>query len=505
LAIDQSTSGTKALLFTTAGELLDQEAQPHTQHYPRPGWVEHDAEEIYHNALQVAGTLLARQPGALHDLIGLSLTNQRETVVVFERGSGRPLHNAIVWQCRRGEPVCQALIKAGHGPMVQRQTGLPLDTYFSAPKLTWLFDNHPPLLKRVLAGEALIGTIDTYLIYRLTGGRVFATDHTNACRTLLYDLAQLGWSDSLCRLFGVPAYALAPIRESGANFGESDLGGQLPRLIPIWGVMGDSQAALLAQSGNAPGTAKVTFGTGSSILVNIGRELKTASSGISTTLAWVHGGQPTYAFEGILNYTGATLAWLRDQLQLIDDVAETESLARSVDDNGGVYLVPAFVGLSAPHWQPLARAAVVGLTPHSRREHVVRAALEAVAYQVRDVLALMAHDGGLSLKSVQGDGGATRNGFLMQFVADLTRLKVQVPLQPEHSALGAAMAGMLGQGVYRGLDDLAAIAGAHRCYSPEMDPERAEQFYTGWQTALRQVLAGLPERTQPGPIGTEAP
>ncbi|MBZ0291166.1 MAG: glycerol kinase, partial [Anaerolineae bacterium] len=381
LTLDQSTSATKAILFDEAGNLLDKVTKNHQQHYPQPGWVEHDAEEIYENVLTVIGDLMEKHPEKKDDLLCVSITNQRETFVVFDKETGKPLHHAIVWQCRRGEPLCRQMIEAGYEPTVARATGLKIDTYFPASKITWLLDAQPAIKARLEAGSALLGTIETYLIYRLTGGTVFASDHTNACRTLLYDINTLDWSHKLCELFGVPRKALPEIRESAAHFGETDCGGVLPTAIPICGVMGDSQAALFAQRCYTPGGAKVTFGTGSSVLLNIGELPVRSASGIVTTIGWVYDGKPTYAFEGIINFTGATIAWMRDQLELIRDSSETEALALSVPDNGGVYLVPGFVGLSAPYWRADVQAAIVGLTPSSTRAHVIRAALESISYQ----------------------------------------------------------------------------------------------------------------------------
>ncbi len=488
LAIDQSTSATKALLFDTAGRLLDRTSVEHQQHYPRPGWVEHDAEEIYQNMLLAARELLARQPQERETLLCLSITNQRETIVVFDRATGRPLYNAIVWQCRRGEPVCERLIQAGHSERVQALTGLKIDTYFPASKLAWLLDHEPEIRRKVEAGEALIGTIDTYLIYRLTRGQTFATDQTNASRTLLYDIGRLEFSDELCGLFDVPPQALAEVRDSSATFGVTDLGGLLDHPLPICGVMGDSQAALFAEHCFQPGMAKVTFGTGSSLLLNIGDQMRLSSSGIVTTIGWRYGGVTTYAFEGIINFTGATIAWLRDQLRLIDDPRETEALAQAVPDNGGVYLVPAFVGLSAPYWQPNAKGAIVGLTPAATRNHVVRAALESIAYQVKDVLDLMCAEAGLELQQIRADGGMVSNRFLMQLSADMTGYVIRASVLPELSALGAVLSGALGMGVYAALDELEALAQDFVDYRSQLDSQTAQANYEGWQAAVKQVL-----------------
>ena len=398
LAIDQSTSATKAMLFTPEGSLLDQESLSHRQIYPRAGWVEHDADEIFNNTLKAASALLQRHSNQWNSLLALSITNQRETFVLFDRETGQPLYNAIVWQCRRGDEFCKELMAAGKEDMVHELTGLKIDTYFPASKLHWLLDARPDLRARLKDGSALFGTIDTYLIYRLTGGKVYATDHTNASRTLFYDIGKLAWSKELCEIFGLEFGALPDVRESSAWYGDTDLAGYLNRRIPICGVMGDSQAALFAQRCFTPGSAKVTFGTGSSVLLNIGHEKRLSAHGTLTALGWVLQGQPTYAFEGIINFTGATITWLRDQLQLIANPAETETLAQSVSDSDGVYFIPAFVGLSAPYWRADVRAAILGMTPSTTRAHVVRAALESIGYIVTDVLRAMGEDAEVRLR-----------------------------------------------------------------------------------------------------------
>lgn len=488
LAIDQSTASTKALLFSANGSLLDQEMLPHHQIYPRPGWVEHDAEEIFQNTLRAASTLIGRHADQQNHLLALSLTNQRETFVVFDRQTGKPLCNAIVWQCRRGDEVCQRLIKAGQEPLVHERTGLKIDTYFPASKLRWLLDARPDLQARLKDGSALFGTIDTYLLYRLTNGQVYATDHTNASRTLFYDIGTLAWSEELCGAFGIEFGSLPEIRESSDWFGDTDLAGSLGRRIPIYGVMGDSQAALFAQRCFTPGSAKVTFGTGSSILLNIGHEQRLSAHSTLTALGWVWQGKPTYAFEGIINFTGATITWLRDQLQLIADPAETEALAQSVSDSGGVYFIPAFVGLSAPYWRSDARAAILGMTPSTTRAHVVRAALESIGYIVTDVLKAMGDDADLQLGVIHADGGAVRNAFLMQFVADMNQLKVRASQTPELSALGAVFSGCLGLKIYTALEDLQKLPVGFVEYSASMDPARANNLFSGWQSAVQQVL-----------------
>ena len=488
LALDQSTSATKAVLFDATGRLVDKAARSHRQIYPQPGWVEHDAEEIWRNVLVVIRELARRNQGHLSKLSGLSITNQRETVVVFEQKSGRPLHHALVWQDRRGDALCRRLARQGLSPTVRRKTGLKIDTYFSASKLRWLVENKRAIAGKLASGEAVIGTMDAYLIHRLTGGAVFATDYTNASRTLLFDIGKLRWDAQLWKLFRVPVRALPEVRESAARFGVTDAGGILPSRVPIVGVMGDSQSSLFAQGCFTPGMAKATFGTGTSVLVNIGSRFRTSRQGAVTALAWVWRGEPTYAFEGLINFSAATLEWLRQQLGLFHRVEEIGKLAASVPDNGGVYLVPAFAGLSAPYWSPAARAAIVGLSAHSRKAHVARAAFESIAFQIRDVLELMQQESGRPLRCVKADGGPTRNRLLMQLTADLTRRRIEVAEVAESSAWGAALNGLLGLGVYGSLSDLAKPPRREKSFRPQLPPARAAASCAGWSAAVQRVL-----------------
>lgn len=488
LAIDQSTSGTKALLFDTRGGLVDKAVVDHKQYYPEPGWVEHDAEEIYRNTLTACRLLLQKNRSSAREILCLSITNQRETVVVFEKDSGQPLYHAIVWQCRRGSSFCDELLRANHGEMVQKITGLRIDTYFPAPKLAWLFNHRPDIHRRLADREALLGTIDTFLIYRLTHGQVFATDHTNASRTLLYDIGKLRWDEGLCRLFRIPPHALALAVKSSAQFGATDLDGILEKPMPICGVMGDSQAALFAERCFQPGSAKVTLGTGSSVLLNIGGAFKLPSRGMVTTIGWVNEVDTAYAYEGIINFTGAVVAWLKGQLGLIGQAEETEGLATAVADNGGVYLVPAFVGLSAPYWQPNAKGAIVGLTPSTDKRHIVRAALESIAYRIKDVLLEMTTDSAIPLGIVHADGGMVNNKFLVQFIADITQLNVRASTLPELSALGAVMSGLIGMGLAGSLEELDVLPHGFLEYRPAMDPVLARKNYAGWKAAVGRVL-----------------
>jgi glycerol kinase len=489
LALDQSTSATKAVLYDDAGRALDRESRPHAAHYPQPSWVEHDAEEIWRNTLGVLRTLVSRHGLGCSALGGLSLTNQRETIVVFDRATGRPLHPAIVWQCRRGDPFCAAHAAAGHEPLIHRRTGLKLDAYFSASKLEWLVRHRPDLRTRLAGGSAVLGTIDTYLIHRLTGGRVFATDPTNASRTLLFDLERRCWDEELCRLWEVPLRALPEIRECTAWFGETTLDGNLPHPLPICGVMGDSQAALFAQRCFQPGAAKVTFGTGSSLLLNIGGAPRLSHRGVLTALAWTLDRQPTYAFEGLIISSAATLTWLRDQLGLVRDIAELDRLAFEVPDNGGVYLVPAFTGLGLPHWRPTARATLSGLSSHSDRRHVARAALESIAWQIRDALAVMRTEADVPLRALHADGGPTASRALMQLVADLTGTELRVSAAPDCSAQGAFLAGQIGLGRR---DDPAALpppAEPEIVYRPAARPAQVDEWHAGWCAAIRRTVA----------------
>ena len=488
LAIDQSTSATKAVLFNAAGKVLDRASKAHRQIYPQPGWVEHDAEEIWRNVLTVIGEIAKRNRAKISKLDGLSIANQRETVVVFDRKTGRSLHNAIVWQCRRGTAICERLRRQGRGEMIRRKTGLMMDTYFSASKLKWLVAQKPDLAKKLKSGGAVIGTIDTFLIHRLTHGKIFSTDFTNASRTMLFDIGKLCWDETLCKMFCVPMHALPAVRESAAHFGETDAAGILPKPIPIVGVMGDSQASLFAQRCYQPGAAKATFGTGTSVLLNIGGKASVSKRGAVTALAWVLDGQPVYAFEGIINFSAATIEWVKNQLGLIQSTDEVEKIATSIRENGGVYLVPAFAGLSAPWWAPNARAAIVGMTGFTKKEHIVRAAQEAIAYQIRDVLDMMRVDSKIKLRSLNADGGPTRNKFIMQFTADITGVELKVSDVPESSAWGAAMQGLLGLGVYKSLDELAKLRREQKIFRPQMNSKLVRKNYAGWQQAVKRVL-----------------
>ena len=488
LAIDQSTSATKVILFDESGTLVDKTSREHRQIYPQPGWVEHDAEEIWQNLLTAAAELCERNSDRLSDVVGVSIANQRETFVLFDKQSGTPLHHAIVWQCRRGDPLCQSLIEQGHEAEIKEKTGLKLDSYFPASKIAWLLTEQPELAVKLQSGEAAVSTIDAYLVARLTGGECFCTDHTNASRTLLYDVHKLAWDESMCERFGVPIQALPQVRDCASDYGQSNVGGALPDVVPICGVMGDSQASLFAQRCFEPGCGKATFGTGTSVLVNVGHESRMQLQGAVLALAWVLNGKPTYALEGIVNYSSATIAWLRDQLGLLDDASKSESIAQQVNNNGGVYLVPAFAGLSAPHWRPDARAAILGMSGHTTKAHIVRAALESISYQIRDVMEMISSEANLRLSAVCADGGPTQNSFLMQLTSDVTQLEWCVSEIAESSALGAALAGMLQLGIHDSTTSLAILPRRDRRYAPQMSSSEADTLHDGWKEAVRRVL-----------------
>jgi glycerol kinase len=480
LAIDQSTSATKVLLLALTGEVLQQASRPHRQIYPQPGWVEHDAQEIWENVLAASAEVLASPGEAGADLAGVSIANQRETIVIFQRGSGVPLYPAIVWQCRRGDAICTLHRELGHEPAIRNSSGLRIDSYFSGSKLQWLVRERPDLAAALERGDALVGTMDTYLVYRLTRGTVFATDATNACRTLLYDIDHLSWGEELCRWWQVPRSALA----------ETDLEGRLTRPVPIRGVMGDSQAAMFAQQCLKVGSAKVTFGTGSSVLLNAGRQRPQSLDSTVATLAWVRGTVPTYALEGIITSAAATLVWLRDRLGILEDPAESARLAADCADDEGVYLVPAFSGLGAPWWSDRARAAIVGLSAHSERRHIIRAALESIAFQLRDVLEMMRREAGVELREIRADGGPTGNTFLMQFVADIVGIEVLVASHADRAARGAALMGCIGAGLPVDPEQFTGIA-KNRIYRRSVTAEQADERYRGWLRAVRQVLSGV--------------
>jgi glycerol kinase len=457
-----------------------------TQHYPQPGWVEHDPEEIWETQLRVARGALAKAGARAEDVAAIGITNQRETALVWERKTGRPIHRAIVWQSRQTAPICAELRSRGLEEHVRARTGLVIDSYFSATKLRFILDAVPGAQARAERGELAAGTVDSWLLWRLTGGAVHATEPSNASRTMLYDIHARRWDDLLLRELGLPAVLLPEVRESSGVFAETqrEIFG---RPLPIAGVAGDQQAALFGQACFEPGTAKNTYGTGCFLLMNTGREAPSSKSGLVTTIAWGLGGAVDYALEGSIFVAGAAVQWLRDELGLVSRADETEGLARSVADTAGVYLVPAFVGLGAPYWDERARGAIVGVTRGASRAHLVRAALESIAYQSRDVVDCFSRDAGLALSALRVDGGACQNGFLMQFQADVLGIPVRRPREIETTALGAAYLAGLATGFWRDTAELAANWSEERRFEPALAPAQREARYAGWKRAVERA------------------
>jgi glycerol kinase len=485
LALDQGTTGSTARVFDAAGRVLAGAYAEFTQHYPQAGWVEHDPEELWRVSRDVLARALAEAKLAPGTLSALGLTNQRETTLVWERASGRPIHPAIVWQSRQSADVCARLRAGGHTPWVRERTGLVLDPYFSGSKLTWLLDHYDPERRRAASGEWLFGTVDTWLLWKLTGGRVHATDPTNAARTLLYDIHRRTWDDELLALFGVPRALLPEVRPSAGDFGSTACEG-LPSGVPIRGVAGDQQAALFGQGCWEPGSAKNTYGTGCFLVLNTGARAAHSQHGLITTLACDAQGAPVFALEGSVFVAGAAVQWLRDELGLVASAAETEALAASVPDTQGVYVVPAFAGLGAPYWDSEARGGVLGLTRGTNRRHLVRATLESLAYQTRDVVEAMNADAPQPLATLRVDGGAAANDFLMQFQADVLGVPVERPASIETTVAGAAHLAALGIGLPRSPSQAGAHVAARR-FEPSLDPDTRERLYAGWRAAVERV------------------
>ncbi len=497
-AIDQGTSGTRCMLFDHSGRSLAMHYKEHEQVFPQPGWVEHDPLEIWHAVEEVLHGALDRAGVTARDLAALGITNQRETTVVWNRRTGRPYHNAIVWQCMRTQSICQDLQDRGLGPLIHERTGLVAATYFSGPKLKWLLEHVPGLRQDAERGEALFGTVDTWLIWNLTGGThggAHVTDVTNASRTMLMDLRTLDWDDELLGLLGIPRAMLPEIRPSsdartyGATPAEL-----LGASVPVCGILGDQQAALVGQTCFSAGEAKNTYGTGSFLLMHTGEQPVPSQHGLLTTVAYgFEPGRCAYALEGSIAVTGAAVQWLRDGLGLIQNAAETETLAASVADAGGAYFVPAFSGLFAPHWDMYARGAIVGLTRYVTKAHLVRATLEAICYQTREVLEAMEQDAGLALTSLKVDGGAAANNLLMQLQADILAKQVIRPTVRETTALGAAYAAGLAVGYWSGLDDLRRNWQIERTFQPVIDEMRRAQGYAGWKKAVERSRGWVEE------------
>ena len=491
LSIDQGTTGTTAILVDASGRVLWRVSREIAQIYPRPGWVEHDPAELFESCLEVVDELLDETETGPRQIEALGITNQRETAVVWERETGRPVANAVVWQCRRTAALCDAMRARGLESTVRERTGLPIDAYFSATKVRWVLDNVPDGQSRAEAGELLFGTVDSWLLWNLTNGLTHATDVTNASRTMLFDTGALSWDRELMDALDVPPRMMPEVKPSCGVFahaGGNMFGGQS---IPIAGVAGDQHAALFGQACFEPGMAKNTYGTGSFVLMNTGGSRVRSDNGLITTPAWALGDSVAYALEGSIFSTGATVQWLRDGLGIITDAAETGPLAASVEDNGGVYLVPAFTGLGAPHWDMYARGTIVGITRGTTAAHLARAALEATAYQTRGVVEAMTADAGVELPLLRVDGGGAANDFLMQFQADLLGVPIQ-RAAAETTALGAAYLSGLAVGFWESLDEIEALrdAGSEgRTFEPRMGEEQRETLYGEWKRAVERAAA----------------
>ncbi|MFO7647091.1 MULTISPECIES: glycerol kinase GlpK [Halomonas] len=486
LAIDQGTTSSRAILFDREGHNIASAQREFPQIFPRDGWVEHDPAALWSSVLTTCREVLERAGVGLDAVIGAGITNQRETTVVWDRETGEPLYNAIVWQDRRTADTCQQLREAGHLEEVQARTGLLIDPYFSATKLAWILDHVEGARARAERGELAFGTVDTFLIWKLTGGRVHATDATNASRTALFNIHEQRWDPVLLELFGIPESLLPEVKDSSDDFGMIDaewLGGELP----IAGVAGDQQAALVGQACFAPGMGKSTYGTGCFMIVNTGDKAELSRNRLLTTVGYRIDGRTTYAMEGSIFVAGATVQWLRDGLQLFADAAETEALARNTRSGHSVYLVPAFTGLGAPHWDPKARGAIFGLTRDTGIAEIVAAGLQAVCYQTRDLQACMSDDMAAEPDTLRVDGGMVANNWVMQFLADMLGQPVDRPTVLETTALGAAYLAGLRLGWYRDLDEIAELWQCERRFTPQMPEKERERLYAGWQEAVERV------------------
>ena len=496
LAIDQGTSGTKAVVFDSEGQVVAKATEPLTSHFPRPGFVEQDPVEIYGNVLVAVRACLKEfkdttsgDPGAI---VTCGISNQRETFVLWDE-SGEPLCNAVVWQCKRSVDICARLKGTELEDEIKQRTGLIVDPYFSGTKLLWLCENDPKLAAAIRAGEAFFGTVDTWLLYKLTGGRSYLTDHTNASRTLLFNIDQLEWDTHLLGEYGLAGLRLPHAKPSSFEYGVTDFEGLLPQAITISAMIGDSHAAAFGERCFSPGTAKATMGTGCSILLNTGAKRVISETGMVTTICWSTEDRVDYALEGIIVTCGATINWLRDNMGLFAESSETEQMALSVEDNAGVYLVPAFSGLGAPHWKMDCRAAIMGLTLGSDKNHVVRAALESIPYQIKDVIVGMESDSGIRLRQLKVDGGITANKFVMRFLASLVETEVVNIGIPDVSALGAACLAGLRAGLFQDIDHLTRLATNELTYSTGPDAQAVQASYRGWQQVVQQLTMRPPQ------------
>ncbi|MCI8861498.1 MAG: glycerol kinase GlpK [Lachnospiraceae bacterium] len=485
LGIDQSTQGTKALLFDNTGRLLERADLPHRQMVDDKGWVEHDPEEIYRNTIEVVKLLVEKSGIEKGDIRALGISNQRETALVWDRSAGRPIYNAVVWQCARGAKICEGLEAQKKAELVRARTGLPLSPYFSAAKIAWVLENVEGAAEKAAKGELCCGTIDSWLVYKLTGGREFRTDYSNASRTQMFNIKELAWDKEVCGLFKIPVSCLAEVTDSNGFYGETDFEGFFEKPIPIRGVMGDSHGALFGQGCLRKGMTKTTYGTGSSVMMNIGSQ-PVFSNRVVTSLAWGMDGTVSYVLEGNINYTGAVITWMKDELKLISSPAETGELAKQANPQDETYLVPAFSGLGAPYWDSEARAVFYGMSRTTRRAELVKAGLESIAYQITDVIRAMEEESGIEIQELRVDGGPTKNGYLMQFQSDMASIPVRIPADEELSGIGAAYAAGLAVGLYQ--KEWLFGNDKRTSFTPSMeDTERAKR-YGGWKEAVSRTL-----------------
>ena len=485
IALDQGTTSSRCILFDKDQNIVELAQKEFTQQYPHPGWVEHDPMEIYSSQYGVLMEVLAKSGVDVQEIAGIGITNQRETAIVWDKETGRPVHNAIVWQCRRTAALCEELKRdTAFTDYVQQRTGLLIDAYFSATKIKWILDNVPGARQQAEAGRLLFGTVDTWLIWKLTGGAAHVTDYTNASRTMLFDIEHLCWDKTICDRLGIPMNMLPEVRSCSEIYGTVNIQGVE---VPIAGIAGDQQAARFGQTCFEAGEAKNTYGTGCFLLMNTGDKLFRSRNGLITTIASGVDGRIRYALEGSVFVGGAVVQWLRDELHLITEASDTEYFAKKVPDSAGVYLVPAFTGLGAPYWDMYARGVMVGLTRGAGRNHIIRAALESIAYQTADVLQAMERDAGLPLRELRVDGGASANNFLMQFQADIIGRTLRRPMIRETTALGAAYLAGLATGVWRDLDDIRSQWTLDRLYEPEMSETDRTRLRAGWHKAVERA------------------
>lgn len=488
LSLDQSTSASKAMIVDKYGSIIENDSIEHKTYYPNLGWVEHDPLEIYENVKKVLRNTVKKADLKPEDISVLAITNQRETVVVWDKETGVPVYNAIVWQCRRTSDTCAELKSKGFEKEVRNRTGLLLDPYFSATKVKWILENVSDAKKKAFEGRLVMGTIDSWLIWKFTKGKVHATDYTNASRTLLFNIKTLKWDSELLKIFDIPDTMLPEIRSSNSIFGETAQGELFENSIPISGVIGDSQGALFGQNCFETGMVKATYGTGSSVLMNIGEKFTEGRDGLVTSIAWGIDNKVEYAVEGIIHCTGDSLKWVKDNLGLLKSFDDVNNMLDITEDNEGVYMIPAFVGLGIPYWDSDARAAILGMSRGTRKEHIVRAAIESIAYQIKDAIDVMESATKISTKKLSADGGPTKNLFLMQFQADLLQLEVVSTEITDASAMGSAYLAGIGIGLWNGKNDISRLKKKVNVFRPAMDLKLRDKYYEGWKSSVRRVL-----------------